>query len=83
MVRQSTKVGTEWLSGSRVGRKEVGEEIPGRNGRSPSQDPGVELNPRTPTPGTDPCVRIQCRCHGRRMGFVENNDLCLSSVRPR
>lgn len=27
MVRQNTKVGTEWLSGSRVGRKEVGEVL--------------------------------------------------------
>lgn len=83
MVRQNTKVGTEWLSGSRVGRKEVGEETPARNGRSPPQDPDVELNPGTPTPGTDPCVRIHCRCYGGRMEFVENNDLCLSSVQPR
>lgn len=46
-------MGTEWSSGPGVDRKEVGDETLARNDRSPSQDPGVALNPETPDPGTD------------------------------
>lgn len=70
-VRQDSKVGTEWSSGPGVGRKEVGDETLARNGRSPSQDPGVELNPETPDPGTDHLLGFSANVMGGGLDMLK------------